>query len=134
MKIELKRFAYTPFGVFGTLYLSEFQCYTVERPWLGNEQKVSCIPEGLYKTRLGYFNRGGYDCYEILDVPDRSLIKIHIGNTMDDVLGCIALGLDLGCIGGKWAVLRSKLAYDNFMRSLSYSTFGHEILIYREIG
>jgi len=132
MKIELKRFAYTPFGVFGTLYLQQFQCYTVERPWLGNEPRVSCIPEGLYQMRLSHFNRGGYDCYEILDVPDRSLIKIHIGNTMEDVLGCIALGRDLGCLAGKWAVLRSKLAYEDFMRSL-LPRHSAEILIYREV-
>ena len=59
-KVLLERFAYTPMGIFGRIMSPEFQCYTVERPWLDNRARESCIPEGVYRLRLGTFNRGGY--------------------------------------------------------------------------
>ncbi len=119
--VQLERFAYTPFGTFGRLYVPEYQCFTVERPWLNNTLKESCIPEGEYKIVLGAYNRGGYEAYELLDVPERSLIKIHVGNTMDDLLGCIAPGKALGFIERKWAVTSSKKAFKEFMSAMGGS-------------
>lgn len=117
--MQLVRFAYTPFGTFGRLSVPEFQCFTVERPWLNNVPRESCIPEGDYEMVLGRFNRGGYPAYELIGVPGRSLIKIHRGNTMDDVLGCIALGRSLGWVANKWAVISSRVAFGQFMGIMS---------------
>jgi hypothetical protein len=119
--VQLERFAYTPFGTFGRLYIPEYQCFTVERPWLNNEPKESCIPVGVYKMLLSFYNRGGYPAYELLDIPGRSLIKIHVGNTMDDLLGCIAPGKALGFIERKWAVTSSKKAFKEFMMAMDGS-------------
>jgi len=116
--LQLQRFAYTPFGTFGRLYMPEFQCFTIERPWLNNVPKESCIPEGEYGIRLGRYNSGGYPAYEIVGVPDRTLIKIHIGNTMDDLLGCVAPGKTLGWCHSKWAVMSSKKAFAEFMSAM----------------
>ena len=113
--ITLQRFAYTPMGTFGKILFEEFECFTVERPWLNNKARESCIPEGRYPLKLGMYNRGGYPAYEVMGVPDRSLIKIHIGNTMDDIIGCISPGKSLGYIGGKWGVTSSKKAFQEFM-------------------
>lgn len=68
---------------------------------------------------LGVYNLGGYPGYEVKDVPNRSLIKIHIGNTIDDVVGCIALGKSLGFMEIKWAVSSSKKAFSEFMQAMS---------------
>ena len=114
-EIVLERFAYTHVGVFGRLYIPEFECYTVERPWLNNQRKVSCIPCGRYRFIRSVFHRGGYETFELTNVPARSLIKIHKGNTMDDVLGCIALGKGLGYISNKWAVTYSGNAFRTFI-------------------
>jgi hypothetical protein len=54
-RIVLERFAYTPIGSFGRLMFPEFQCYTVERPWLDNKIRESCIPEGEYALKLGMY-------------------------------------------------------------------------------
>lgn len=116
--VTLERFAYTPFGTFGRMYIPEYQCFTVERPWLNNIPKESCIPVGEYDMVLGFYNRGGYPSYEITGVPGRSLIKIHIGNTMDDLLGCIAPGKALGFLERKWAVTSSKKALNEFMAAM----------------
>lgn len=118
ISVLLTRFAYSPYGTFGKLLLPEFECYTVERPWLDNKPRQSCIPEGNYAMQLGRYNRGGYDVYEVIEVPGRSLIKIHIGNTMEDVIGCIAVGNALGYIEGKWAVTSSKKAFGQFMQAM----------------
>ncbi len=116
--IILQRFAYTPMGTFGKIMFEEFECFTVERPWLDNKARESCIPEGTYPLKLGMYNRGGYPAYEVMDVPGRSLIKIHVGNTMDDIIGCIAPGKSLGYVGGKWGVTSSKKALQEFMKAM----------------
>lgn len=118
-KVYLERFAYTPEGVFGRLVIPEFICYTVERPWLDNKPQVSCIPEGIYSLKLSRYERGGYPAYEVTNVPNRTMIKIHIGNTMDDVIGCIALGKTLGFTQRKWAVLNSGKAFQEFMAAMA---------------
>lgn len=118
IEVLLERFAYSPFGVFGRLMLPEFECYTVERPWMDNKVRLSCIPEGNYTLKLGAYNRGGYPAYEVTGVPGRSLIKIHIGNTIDDVVGCIAPGKSLGYMEKKWAVGSSKKAFREFMEAM----------------
>lgn len=69
-----------------------FEAFTIEQPWLQNAPYESCIPVGLYKLKLGRFNAGGYAAYEVMNVPGRTYIKIHIGNTVLDILGCICLG------------------------------------------
>ncbi len=116
--VTLERFAYTPYGAFGKLMMPEFECYTVERPWLDNKPRESCIPEGEYGLKLGMYNRGGYAAYEVMDVPNRSLIKIHVGNTIDDVIGCIAPGKALGYLEKKWSVSSSRKAFKEFMRAM----------------
>lgn len=117
-KIILERFAYSPYGVFGKIIFPEFECFTVERPWLDNKPRESCIPEGRYRLKLGMYNRGGYPAYEVMDVPNRSLIKIHIGNTIDDIVGCIAPGKSLGYLERKWGVTSSKKAFKEFMGAM----------------
>ena len=116
--IYLKRFCDSKMGVFGKLHVGDFSCYTVERPWLNNEPYSSCIPTGVYDVKLGMYNRGGYPAFEIMNVPNRTHIKIHKGNTMNNVVGCIAVGNDIGCVSGKWAVLNSDKTYTRFMDAL----------------
>lgn len=117
-QIELVRFAYSPHGVFGRLKAGDFEWFTVERPWELNLPRVSCIPIGSYLINLGRYNRGDYPAYELADVPQRSLIKIHVANTMNDILGCIGPGKGLGYIKGLWAVTNSQVAFDEFMEAM----------------
>lgn len=116
--IKLVRFAHTPMGVFGKMTFNGFECYTVERPWLDNRTNVSCIPEDTYTARLYDSPTPGRGIvWQLNDVPDRTFIQIHRGNTMDDVVGCIALGKGLGFVNGKWAVSSSRQAFGEFMDS-----------------
>ena len=119
---HLIRWAYTPVGTFGTLKVDAFECYTVERPWKLNLPNVSCIPTGAYVIKPGTFyqdkKRGPYADYELQNVPMRTEIDIHIGNTMLDVKGCVVLGKRLGMISNKWAVLDSAVTFAKFMRAM----------------
>lgn len=115
--IELRRFCYAPEGTFGRLLIGNQLMYSVERPWRDNRPFESCIPVGEYVLTLGRYHRGGYDAYELLDVPGRSLIKVHKGNIPEDLAGCIAPGAALGALHGKWAVLSSGAAFDRLMEA-----------------
>lgn len=70
-----------------------FTCGVVERPWLSNQVRVSCIPEGEYivKKRDGSNKRLKYpDAWEVLDVTGRTAILFHPANRPAELMGCLA--------------------------------------------
>lgn len=83
---------------------------TLELPDRGNQRSISCIPKDIYKVGLHSSDR--YKNVFILDdVPGRSGILIHVGNTVSDVEGCILVGESYGVLGGKPAVLNSRKSF-----------------------
>jgi len=88
---------FTSESVSGKLYLNgEFLCYTLENPWYKNKRNVSCIPVGLYDVRLRLPRESATRDYVHLlvkEVPNRSYILFHIGNTAKDTKGCILTGM-----------------------------------------
>lgn len=116
--VTLERFCYSDMGTFGKLRYKNFECYTVERPWENNTPYVSCVPPGIYPIKPSRFNKGNYPCWELEQVPNRTLIKIHRANTYHDVQGCIGLGEKLGCLGDTWAILYSRKTHDEFMATM----------------
>ena len=71
------------------------QLQTLERPWIFNERKVSCIPTGTYLVKRHDSPKFG-QCLKVQDVKGRSDILIHSGNVVNDTLGCILVGLSAG--------------------------------------
>lgn len=65
--------------------------YTLERPWLDNKVSVSCIPEGQYLVKRD--KTGRFQWYAVQDVPGRTHIEIHPANKVEQLEGCIALGM-----------------------------------------
>lgn len=64
---------------------------TLELPDNGNQENISCIPEGTYQvTRKNDEKRG--IVFKVLDVKDRFGILIHKGNYTRDTRGCIIPG------------------------------------------
>lgn len=119
---ELVRFANSPHGTFGRLRLGDAEWFTVEKPWNNNVPQTSCIPAGNYAVKSSMFyggdgpgGRPDYPCYEIIGIPGRSLIKVHMANIADELLGCVAPGKELGWIKNRWAVVRSREAFDELM-------------------
>ena len=75
----------------GWLYCHGVRFATIERPWLGNRQNISCIPEGIYPLKP-YSSAKFPHVWQICDVPGRDYILIHAGNYAHDVSGCVAVG------------------------------------------
>lgn len=113
-------------GTFGELYFNDdLVCYTLELPWHNNINKYSCIPLGQYTCHWIDSPKHGM-CYQVMDVPNRSMIEIHSANFAGDValgyasqlLGCIALGMGIGELdaggGEQKAILRSRDAVKKF--------------------
>jgi len=132
VRVDLRRQGYTEFGTLGrwTVFdrdgVAAFTCLSAENPDRGNRPDVSCIPEGEYKLVRSHFHRGGYPCFEILvadgsPIPGRKDVKVHVGNTMRDVEGCVVLGKGPTAHSGCWGVGpsgRDDGAFTRFMRTM----------------
>lgn len=109
----LKRYISTDKGTLGQLLdeSGQFLCYTCEKPWLNNSPKTSCIPTGTYDC-IPHDSAAHPDTWEITNVPNRSAILIHNGNTDVDSEGCILVGDSTGVMNGLPAVLNSVKTLD----------------------
>ena len=109
------RETYTDESVIGKLYLNgEFISYTLELAWNNNEKSISCVPRGVYdcKVRLAKDSASrNYDHLILEDVPDRSYILFHRGNSAKDSKGCILTGM----MRGDNVIYQSKTAHTLLM-------------------
>jgi hypothetical protein len=115
----------------GTLTVGFVTYATVERPWLPNPEgpggmrRQSCVPVGEY-TVIPHHSANFPNTYALVnhdlgvwyqphEIPagqkwGRSAILMHVGNLVENVIGCIAVGKEHGTLRGEPAVLRSTLA------------------------
>lgn len=80
----------------GVLYVDGLvTCFTIELPYVQNQTNISSIPLGEYKAKIvgGHKNLG--DCIQLLNVPNRSGIFIHVANSVKEIRGCIAPNMQL---------------------------------------
>jgi RHS repeat-associated protein len=68
---------------------------TLERPDNSNQRDTSRIPAGTYAAARGRGATLG-DVVWVNNVPNRTDIAIHAGNTADDTNGCIVVGTTAG--------------------------------------
>lgn len=119
-RVELIRVEQTEEATIGVLVVDgESICWTLEEPWRQNKQNVSCIPIGRYPLVLEYSPSKRQKLWTIKDVPDRSYVRIHRGNTVDDTEGCPLTGSTPGVLNGKRAVLGSRKAFIRFMSGMA---------------
>lgn len=132
--IVVERFAYTPVGTFGRMFLpSGAIIFTCEDPDNANKNGVSCIPEGEYLCLPSIYHKHNYPAYEITGVKNRSRILIHKGNSDEDVEGCIIVGM-------KWpewfgvpkglGIGNSAGAFGKFMKEMNGEKFTLQIRPY----
>lgn len=103
--------------------------FTLERPWLNNERRISCIPEGVYKLSLHQsplvtrLTGGDYTwAWELQNVKDRSYILVHQGNYVRNSAGCILVGMSQSFQGQEPVVWESRKAFDLFMNKMKKRT------------
>lgn len=97
--LDLIRVGSSRRGTFGVLRHGPVPfVLTCERPWQDNQVGLSCIPAGHYRCRRVRSPKFGMT-YEVCDVPGRSHILFHSGNTIEDTEGCILIGEEFS---GTW--------------------------------
>jgi hypothetical protein len=118
IKLLLVRDTFSKESTIGELFINgERICDTLENPWLDNQRRISCIPEGEYKVRIRLPRESATRDYMHLlvkDVKDRDYILFHIGNFPRDTSGCILVGLG----SQQDAVNNSRLAMDLLMKEI----------------
>jgi len=77
-----------------------FKSDSLERGWVNNESRISCIPTGNYELVLEHSNKFKKDLWEIKGVHGRSECKFHAANYWKQLNGCIALGKNRKYIDG----------------------------------
>jgi hypothetical protein len=97
-------------------------CFTLELPWLDNQEDISCIPTGTYSCLKRIANTQhllNFETYQVLNVPGRSGILFHVGNTVKDTKGCILVGnaFDIN----NPSLMESVPAFQKFMTSVGDS-------------
>ncbi|MFY7936631.1 MAG: DUF5675 family protein [Flavobacterium sp.] len=119
MKIILRRVSTNlQSGTFGVLVVNnEPMCVTLEETWLDNIPLESCIPAGSYECRK-YSGTKYKDVWEVRNVPQRSAILIHWGNTERNTSGCILVGKYFAQFGASKGVADSKATFEMLRREL----------------
>lgn len=69
-----------------------FKKESLERGWVDNQNRISCVPEGVYSLEFEYSDRFKKELWELKGVPGRSECKFHAANYWHQLNGCIALG------------------------------------------
>jgi len=129
--LRLERTSDETLGVL--LHEGTILCHTLELPWRDNKRFISCIPLGAYDCVMVKSPKYG-EVYELKDVPGRSHVLIHWGNTRANTDGCILLGMSQGYIKGERAVISSKPAVKKLHNSLLRKPFRLRVFNYKEYG
>ena len=103
-------------GTFGVLLIqAEPFCVTLEPSDQLNKQFVSSIPAQQYWCKKHY-SFLFHNTYKALDVPGRTDILFHPGNSVTDTEGCIILAQYWGKLHGDRAVLNSGNTFREFLK------------------
>ncbi len=110
---------------------AEWACFALELPWKDNRTNVSCIPAGEYEVAYTFSPHFGKKTYQIINVPERSGIRIHSGVWAGDKskgyhthsLGCPLFGKKYGTHKGQKAIFLSSLAIGKFERLMHREPF-----------
>jgi hypothetical protein len=115
MKLDLYRFSETDRSITSRVALDGQQfCFALEPSRFHPvHEGHPCISAGVYKVVLTHSPHLGYFTPELLDVPGRSEIRIHIGNKPEDSEGCTLVG-DTHGPQPDW-VSSSKVAFERLM-------------------
>ncbi len=105
----------------GKFSFGDFNCDTLERPYLDNQHGISSIPASQYLCKkIPATAKIPYEHISITDVPNRSGICIHTANLVTQLEGCVAVGSGYGDINsdGLKDVLNSKLTFEKLMAAV----------------
>lgn len=76
----------------GEIYVKGKKFNTLELSLKDNKQNISCIPAGVYDVKYTFSPKFMKYTYEILNVRNRSGIRLHSGNKYTEISGCVLCG------------------------------------------
>ena len=78
----------------GLITCGDFEGCTLEpNPEMPFHENKPCIPEGRYPVKIVFSPKFQREVIRLDDVPGRSDIEVHGGNTAKDTKGCILPGM-----------------------------------------
>lgn len=92
------------------------------------DPNVSCIPAGIYDMYLRKSHKHGgdggrdYDVWELIGVPGRKNVQVHIGNILAHTRGCILVGSRRSEQTDMPRIIGSSPAHDRWMEALAGET------------
>ncbi len=120
--IELVRMETSEEGTFGIMKIDKkIFCITLEPPNKQNLSNISSIPTGQYIIKP-YSSAKFPEVYQVIDVPERTNVLFHKGNTVGHTAGCIILGQTVGKLKGDRAILNSGATFGRFKDLLKGNT------------
>jgi hypothetical protein len=120
MILEVKRKTESSKSIVGELWIDgQLECFTLEPSRLNPyHQGHPCVDAGgPYEIQLTLSPKMHYVTPEVLNVPGRSEIRLHVGNFPKDTEGCTLVGETKGTD----QIYRSQIAFDQLMTLLKTS-------------
>jgi hypothetical protein len=108
------------FGTFGVLKWEHKPApfaLSLEDPWKNNATNISCIPDGRYIAKIFDSPTHGLT-YRLEDVPGRTYILFHKGNTHINTQGCILIGEEYSFLNGIPSIASSAKGWREFADTL----------------
>jgi hypothetical protein len=116
--VEILRVEESDQGTRGVLRIGKVAfCVTLEPRDEENATNISSIPAQQYICKRVETPKHG-ECFQVMNVPGRTSVLFHVGNTDKDTQGCIILGEKFGEVNSKAAVLSSRGAIYQFMLAM----------------
>lgn len=114
--VELVRLEESSAGTLGILKINkQVFCYTLEPPDNENAANISSIPAQQYICQK-YSSPKYPNTFEVTNVPGRTHILFHAGNTVEHTEGCVLLGATVGKLKGNRGLLNSGATFQAFLR------------------
>ena len=118
MKVTIVRVEESKEGTFGVLLINnKATCVTLEPADYGNQPNISNIPPGVYLCKKTKCQSYG-ETIHVTDVPGRTGILFHPGNTTENTKGCILVGQFFGKLRDKRAIMNSGFTFKGLMSDL----------------
>ncbi|MEY9375947.1 DUF5675 family protein [Rhizobium leguminosarum] len=127
MQLTLHRLLGANGATIGVLSGLSRTLYTLEEAWRQNKPEVSCVPAGTYRCIPHGWEMGTKvskpRTWELVGVPGRSAVLIHVGNTTKDTEGCILAGMGLMVTQLLSSISDSRLAIELMRREVGANEF-----------
>ena len=118
MILDLIRVGQSGRGTFGVIRFGAVPfALTLEPPWRDNQENVSCIPPGRYRCERIRSPKFGWT-FEVKNVPNRTHVLFHSGNTLEDTHGCILVGEEFSGTWEKPVLASSQRGFIEFLNCL----------------